>query len=190
MAIRTGPPTPVITLEPTDQYQLPGGNVTFTARGAGLYGVTYQWQTNGVNLSGATTNTLTVTNVQSAQSGSYEVIVSDNGGMGSIVSSNATLYVVTPPGITSQTPPTNQIVIYLTNVTLSVAATAPGEDNGFPLSYQWQFDGTNIRGTQSNYTFPAVIFGNLLCHCQQCRRQHECELAGDCALSGQCLGLG
>src|SRR4029077_19056851 len=84
LAIRTGPRTPVITLEPTDQYQLPGGNVTFSARGTGLYGVTYQWQTNGVNLAGATNVTLTLTNVQSGQLGGYDVVVIDNGGMGNI----------------------------------------------------------------------------------------------------------
>ena len=47
LALRTGPPTPVITLQPFDVYQVPGSNAVFTARGAGLYGVTYQWQTNG-----------------------------------------------------------------------------------------------------------------------------------------------
>ena len=30
MAVRTGPPTPVITLEPVDEYQVQGSNVTFT----------------------------------------------------------------------------------------------------------------------------------------------------------------
>lgn len=32
LAIRTGPRTPAITLEPANQYQIPGGNATFTAR--------------------------------------------------------------------------------------------------------------------------------------------------------------
>jgi alpha-tubulin suppressor-like RCC1 family protein len=160
LAIRSGPATPVITLEPTDQYQLPGGNVTFAARGAGLYGVTYQWQFNGTNIAGATSSTLTLTSVQTAQVGSYDVVVGDNGGMGSLASSDANLYLVTPPGIGSETPPTNQLVNYTNIVTLSVTATAPGEADGFPLSYQWQFDGTNIAGaTQSNYTFSAVNSG-------------------------------
>jgi hypothetical protein len=196
LAIRSGPPTPVITLEPTDQYQIPGGDVTFSAWGAGLYGVTYQWQFDGTNIAGATNADLTLTNVQAAQTGGYVVVVSDNGGMGSIVSSNANLNLVTPPVITSQTPPTNQILTnktvtglgtFTTNVilTLRVTATAPAQANGFPLSYQWQFDGTNIPGaTSSNYyTLP---FGR----CHQCRRRHECKLAGDCALFGECLDLG
>ena len=157
LAIRTGPRTPVITIEPEDQYQLPGGNVTFTSRGSGLYGVTYQWQTNGVNLTGATNATLTLTNVLSGQFGSYDVVVTDNGGMGSIVSSIAYLILVTPPVIILQTPmPTNQIVTFQSNLTLSVTATAPGQFDGFPLHYQWQFNGTNISGaTSTNHS----VFG-------------------------------
>ena len=151
LGVRTGPPTPVITLEPTDEYQVAGGNATFIARGAGLYGVTYQWQTNGVNIPGATSAALTLTNVQAPQIGvSYGVVVTDNGGMGNLVSANANLYFVTPPVILSQTPlPTNQMVIYQSNLVLSVVATAPGMTNGFPLSYQWQFNGTNIAGANA-----------------------------------------
>jgi hypothetical protein len=152
LAVRTGPPTPVITLEPIDEFQVQGSNATFTARGAGLYGVTYQWQTNGVNLPGATSATLTLTNVQTpAQLASYSVIVGNE--LGSIVSSNAYFTFVTPPVITSMTMPTNQAALYLTNLVLNVVATAPGIYNGFPLSYQWQFNGTNIAGANSaSYT--------------------------------------
>ena len=155
LAVRTGPPTPVITLEPTDHVQAIGGNVSFAAKGQGLYGVTYQWQTNGVNLPGATSTTLNLTNVQAAQQTAYNVVVTDNGGMGSIVSSNANLYLVTPPVIISQAPlPTNQLAVYQKNLSLSVSATAPGQYSGFPLNYQWQFNGTNITGANStNYTF-------------------------------------
>ena len=95
LAIRSGPPTPVLTLEPTGQYQTPGGNVTFTAMAEGLYGVTYQWQFDGTNILGATNAELTLTNVQAMQSGSYDVVISDTGGMGTIVSSNADLTVTT-----------------------------------------------------------------------------------------------
>ena len=165
LAIRTGPPTPVITLEPSDEYQIAGGNVTFTAKGVGLYGVACQWQTNSVNIAGATNATLTLTNVQAAQLGSYDVVVSDNAGMGNIVSSNANLYFVTAPVINSQTFNsetflTNVFVLYNSSVALNVSASAPGQFTGFPLSYQWQFNGTNISGaTTSGYTFTAVNSG-------------------------------
>ena len=156
LAIRNGLPTPVITVEPTNQYQVAGGNATFSAKGVGVYGVAYQWQFNGANISGATGSSLTLTGVQGAQEGAYDVVVTGNGGTGSIISSNVTFDLVTTPVITSQTPmPTNLLVAYMTNLTLTVAATAPGQSNGFPLSYQWQFSGTAIPGaTSSSYTFP------------------------------------
>ena len=53
LAVRTGPPTPVITLEPTDEYQVAGASVTFATRGLGLAGVQYQWQFYGTNLNNA-----------------------------------------------------------------------------------------------------------------------------------------
>ena len=36
LAVRSGPPTPVITVQPADQYQIAGGTVTFTAEGEGV----------------------------------------------------------------------------------------------------------------------------------------------------------
>ena len=160
LAVRTGPRTPVISLEPEDQYQTTNGTVTFNSRAAGLYGVTYLWQTNDVNLPGATNATLIVSNVQPTQLGPYDVIVTDNGGMGSITSSKVSIQLVSTPVIVSETLPTNQIVLYQTSVALSVTATAPGVYDGFPLSYQWQFDGTNISGaTSSSYTFTAANSG-------------------------------
>ena len=131
-----------------------GSNVTFTARGAGLYGVTYQWQTNGVNLAGATNASLTLTNVQAAQLGvPLDVVVTDNAGMGSLVSSNVSPYTLTPPVIISQSPSTNPVVVYPNNLLLSVVATAPGTNNGYPLHYQWSFNGISIPGaTAASYS--------------------------------------
>ena len=160
LAIRTGPPTPVLTLEPTDQYQVPGGEADFTAMGVGLYGVTYQWQTNGVNITGATNATLALTNVQAAQEMAYYVVITDIGGMGSIVSSNANFYLLTPPVVDAVAPATNTAVLYNSTENLTVTASGPGDSGDFPLSYQWEFNGVDISGaTSSNYTFDAEASG-------------------------------
>jgi alpha-tubulin suppressor-like RCC1 family protein len=159
LAVRTGPKTPVIVYQPSDQFQVAGGSATFTSRGAGIYGVSYQWQYGAVDMIAETNSSLTVTNVQSTNTGVYRVWVSNE--MGSLVSSGANLNLVTPPVILSQSQPTNPVLIYQTNVTLSVSASAPWQSDGFPISYKWQFNGTNIAGaTASNYTFRVEQAGN------------------------------
>lgn len=61
----------------------------------------YQWHFNRTNLAGATNSTLTLTNVQYDQAGTYSVLVSD--ALASVLSSNATLIVNHPPVATAQT---------------------------------------------------------------------------------------
>src|SRR5206468_11907545 len=56
--------------------------------------------------------------------------------------SGATLAVNVPPAITLQ--PTNVTVLVGSNAALVVAATGTA-----PLTYQWQFNGTNILGANS-----------------------------------------
>jgi len=155
LAIRSGSFTPLILEEPEDQYAVAGSTVTFYSEGEGVAEVTYQWQFDGVNIAGATGATLTLTNVQSTDEGSYQVVISDSAGF--VTSDTATFTLITPPVITSQTPmPTNQVAIFQTNLTLSIAVTAPGQTNGFPLYYQWQLNGTNISEANSNsYSFMA-----------------------------------
>ena len=104
VAVRSGPPTPVILQSPVGQYLVPGGEVTFTALGMGLDNVQYQWQCNGANISGATDADLTLMNVQTAQEGDYRVIITSAAG-GSITSADASLTLLPPPVITSWTQP-------------------------------------------------------------------------------------
>jgi len=149
LAIRTGPSTPVITQEPLDQYQVAGSNAVFTARGLGLYTVRYQWQVGGVNITWATNTALILTNVSAAQEGLYNVVVSNE--VGVVTGSTAGFHLVTPPVINAQIPtPTNQTVLFLTNLLLTVNASAPGMYAGFPLSYQWRFDGTNLANANGS----------------------------------------
>jgi rhamnogalacturonyl hydrolase YesR len=89
---------PVITNQPTALTVNAGQDVTFSAAATGNPVPTYQWQKDSVNLTnssrvaGATTTTLTLTNVQVADAGSYTVVVTNLAG--SATSTGATLNVL------------------------------------------------------------------------------------------------
>ena len=154
LAIRTGPRTPVLTVLPVDQYQIPGGSATFTSRGVGLYGVGYQWKSNGVNIASATNATLVLTNIEPAFDADYAVSVSTEVGT---IAHSVHLYVVLPPVITAISPTTNIACLYGNYLSFGVTATTIGQLDGFPLSYQWKFNGTNITGaTSASYGITAT----------------------------------
>ncbi len=89
---------PGITTQPQSQTALLGETVTFNVvASGGTPPYSYQWRMNGADISGATSNVLVLSDVQSNQAGSYSVVVGGVGG--EVVSSNAVLAVVTPvPG--------------------------------------------------------------------------------------------
>ena len=154
LAIGSGMLNPVIFTQPTDQYALAGSNITFSARGQGAFGVSYQWQCNGVNLTNATNATLTLTNVQASNAGNYRVIITSP--FGSITSSAAIFALVTPPRITSASPQPSTTVWVNYNGTLSITATNTGDANPrFAPSYIWQHNGTIVGGLHA-YTFPST----------------------------------
>ena len=129
---------PPFKVQPTNQTIFAGFNASFSAAvDIGPIPNWFQWQFNGTNIIGATNSVLTMTNVQPSSQGNYAAIFSNN--FGSIASSNAFLNIVTnTPALTMQ--PTNQTVIAGSNVTFAVA-TGSGP---VPITYQWQFNGTNI----------------------------------------------
>jgi len=128
---------PSITLQPTNQTALAGSTVNFGVMAGGSAPLIYQWQWNGTNLDGAVSQTLSLTNVQPVQAGTYGVVLSNAGG--SATSAVAALTVVVPPSITLQ--PSNQTVLAGATVSFSVAATGTA-----PLDYYWQFNGASLGG--------------------------------------------
>jgi len=92
------PSDPNITGLPISQTKLVGETAVFTVVATGQTALSYQWKTNGVNLvnggniSGATSSTLTLANVQKSQTGVYTVDVTDQAGT---LSASATLTVKT-----------------------------------------------------------------------------------------------
>jgi Immunoglobulin domain len=83
-----------ITNQPLNQWVTPGVNVNFTVGAGGNPPFSYQWQKHGTNIAGATDSSLTLSNVTRAAAGSYAAVVTN--AWGSLLSSNASLRVVTP----------------------------------------------------------------------------------------------
>ncbi|MCX6903936.1 MAG: immunoglobulin domain-containing protein, partial [Verrucomicrobia bacterium] len=145
---------PVIVQQPTNQNVDLGTNALFVVVAAGTAPLTYQWWYNGSNLlAGASDAALAITNVQSTNLGSYQVVVSNT--LGVVTSLVATLSLPLPPSITQQ--PLDHNVLPGSNAVLVVAATGAA-----PLSYQWWFNATNVvpGGNGSTLTLTNVQWPN------------------------------
>ncbi len=94
VAVLTVNGAPYITAQPQDKTGKIGGSATFNVSAGGTAPFSYQWQFNGADIAGATTNSYTLTNLQTNDAGSYSVTVTNVAG--SITSSNAMLTVVPP----------------------------------------------------------------------------------------------
>ena len=145
---------PTITTNPVSVTVVSGGTATFTVAASDST-ATIQWTKNGNNIAGATNATLTLSNVQTTDSGSTYAAVATNSA-GSVTSSTATLTVTaapTKPAFTIQ--PTS--ITVPTGATASFNATATGA-----TSYQWQFNGANLAGaTTARLVLSNVASSNL-----------------------------
>ena len=82
---------PVITTQPAAQTIVRNNSVRFTFVAAATPPVQYQWAFNGTNIAGATDSALMLNNVQTNQSGAYQVTVTDAGGSVSSTPANLTV---------------------------------------------------------------------------------------------------
>jgi hypothetical protein len=83
---------PSIVQQPTNQIVLAGAAATFNVIATGAAPLAYQWSVNGTPITDATSDSLTLTDIQPALAGYYSVTVTNLGG--TAVSSNALLAVV------------------------------------------------------------------------------------------------
>jgi hypothetical protein len=143
---------PTITTQPASLTVTAGQTATFTVVASGTAPLSYQWQKNGTNISGATGSTYTTPATTTSDNGSTFVAVVSNSA-GSVTSNSATLRVnaaAVAPTITTQ--PASLTVTAGQTATFTVVASGTA-----PLSYQWQKNGTNISGAMgSTYSTPAT----------------------------------
>jgi hypothetical protein len=120
---------PKITTQPVSVTVNSGTKATFSVAATGVPTPTYQWRKNGINISSATSSSLTLNPALVANDGKYSVAVTNSSG--SVISANATL-VVTAPGAASlfvspqgPTAPSTAVPSRLTNLSVR-AFSAPG----------------------------------------------------------------
>jgi alpha-tubulin suppressor-like RCC1 family protein len=87
---------PYFTLRPAGGLRPRGANATLIAKVAGPQPVSYQWQFEGTDIGGATSDALSLTNLQFAQSGAYQLVASNLYGLST--SAVARLTVTLPLG--------------------------------------------------------------------------------------------
>lgn len=86
---------PSITTQPSSETVIEGDDVSFSVVAAGDSPLSYQWKKDGVDIEGATTATLSLTDVQASDAGSYTVEVTNGAGS---ITSNAAVLTVNAPG--------------------------------------------------------------------------------------------
>ena len=123
--VNTALDVPVITTHPVTQKVYEGNTVDMSAGATGP-GLTYQWRKNGVNISGATASSYSISNVQANSTGNYTVVVSNSNG-----------------GVTSET------------AMLTVRPAIHGSDNFNSDLSQWVKIGSD-EGLEGSMTITAV----------------------------------
>ena len=149
---------PAITTQPVSTTNLYGTTATFHAVAVGTPGLTYVWNKNtsilfddGIKYFGASTDTLSISNVVAGDQDAYSLTVF-NGNGASEVSVPVTLTAVAPPSpiaITAQ--PTPRKVLAGSKTVLAVGYT------GSAPQFQWQFAGSDVPGA----TAAAYVLTNV-----------------------------
>lgn len=152
----------IILASPTNQSVIIGSNVTFTVSADGTAPLGYQWRRNGTPINGAVNQSLTLTNAQAGDAGTYDVVVTNP--FTSVFSASAVLTVLPPFSISPQ--PTNAAVTVGGSATLAVGAVGIGAFTG-PFTYQWTLNGSPLAGQTSSSlalsSLQLVNSGNYAC---------------------------
>jgi len=150
-----------ITTQPTNKMVLTGSTATLSVAATGLSALSYYWYsndvllTNGGRIIGADSATLSLSNVQTNDTGPYYVVIANS--LGSVTSSAATLTVVVPVQIIQQ--PLSVAVLAGSNATFTATVAGSG-----PLGYQWYFNNTQLPpdyGRISGGFTPTLTISNV-----------------------------
>lgn len=134
---------PVIVTPLASQVSPPvyaGNSLNLVVAAEGNKPLSYLWTKNGVSL-GNTTTSLSINNLQTTDSGTYAVVVTNPSG--STTSSVPVNVLLLPPQITQQPVSTTRFVGASPSFSVSVVGSAP-------LTYQWKSNNVAISGATSS----------------------------------------
>ncbi|MFO0830285.1 MAG: immunoglobulin domain-containing protein [Phycisphaerales bacterium] len=126
-----------------------GASFSVTAGGTGPF--TYQWRKNTSSISGATSSTYSIASTTTADTGSYDCVVTNS--CGNATSNPATLTVNTAPATSNPSS---------TTVCSGLPASFTVSASGSPApTFQWRKNTSNISGANSStYTIPSTSTGD------------------------------
>jgi len=113
----------------------PGDSIRFSVTAESTLPLRYQWRKNSIPINGATDSALTMTNLVHADTGEYDVIVSND--CGDVESGQVHLQV----GVTILVQPNSAVGDICKAVSFSVNADGVGT-----LEYRWRLDGAPLSG--------------------------------------------
>ena len=142
---------PFITSQPTNLTVVAGQNATFQVTAIGESPLSYAWHYNGVAISGANANFLTLSPATTNNAGLYSCTISNS--YGTTNTAVVSLSFATYPVITNQ--PQSLVVTQGQTATFTAGAA------GSPLNYYWAQNGIAIGGaTDTSYTITNVTAAN------------------------------
>jgi alpha-tubulin suppressor-like RCC1 family protein len=143
---------PSVVVQPSDMTSWPGSSARFCASAWGSAPRTYEWRFNGQPISGATTSALALSNLQSAQAGGFDLIVTNS--LGAITSRVARLTLSpvvawgeTWSGKTLVPPAATNVIAVAAGSTFSTALRADGTVVNWGLN---EFAQSNVLASLSN----------------------------------------
>ncbi len=163
----TTPALPTVTTQPATNVTVAVGDrfsLSLAAAGTASSAFTYQWRFNGFSLAngvfggtgvfGATSNTLTLTNVTLSQAGTYDALVISPYGTTNTATTTVTVIVPTPITVSDTSLP--QDVTSFEGGTVSLTSAVSGN----PLSLQW-YNISGLKTALAGQTGPTLVLSNI-----------------------------
>ena len=131
---------PSITTHPSSQTVAPGASVTFSVRASGLPPLQYQWQRDGVNISGATAQDYTIVAAAGDNGARFRATVSNANG--NVMSNEAVLTVTAnqPPAGTITQPVAGTLYSGASVINYAGTATDPEDGTLGASAFTWRID--------------------------------------------------